>query len=139
MEPQGAAQPGANGSGMTTESNQLETLAGGTEVTVTYLGGATEQVFVFKTSMRRMPELGAALATEAKEIIHYVGRGNAEFNEAWLDKLTDQSYETLLMEGRRLNFSRFADYWRRQQKMLSDLNLNGDVVAAAVALQKTTT
>lgn len=97
---------------------ELETLNDGMELEVTFEDATTETVKVRKIPMREMSRLGAAWAKEPKELLLYVRRngGEKEPDDAWIDRLNETSWETLIKEGRRINFSRFTNYFARQRE-----------------------
>lgn len=95
--------------------SEFEILADGSMVTVKFAAENTqdEVVKVWKLGMADMPILANAMGNEASEIAVVTKKP-----VAWVQGLSDDSFETLIEEGRRLNFTRFSRYWKRQTDLL---------------------
>lgn len=112
--------------------SEIEILADGVLLPVKFKPGpggvaAKEHVKVWILGMSEMPILGAAMGDEAKEIAVVTKK-----DAAWVATLDDDSFEALIEEGRRLNFTRFGKYWKRQMDLLKAMG-QGDAVGAALA------
>lgn len=103
------------------EPHQFETLAGGVSVTVNLHNGQglTEEIVTCrKLPIRQMPALAQAWTKEVLELKLYVQRSSGEIDDKWMDNLTDESWEALIKEGRRMNFFRFNAFFERQKAAL---------------------
>jgi len=122
-------------------ASEFETLNDGTLIEVTLQDTSVQTVKVRKVPLREMPVLGAAWAREARELLIYCRTpSGAEFENTWLDQLTDEAWEALMKEGRRLNFTRFQNYFARQRQaylaMGNDLLNKEDLMEKAVQIAK---
>lgn len=96
------------------EASKLETLLGGTEIPVTYLDGRAEKVRIRKVPLRDMPGLAAVFGQDMRdEAAYYAGRP-----ADWIDTLSDESFAAVFEEGRRLNFTLFATWFRGKTQEL---------------------
>lgn len=119
---------------MNEATTTLEILDGGTsiEVRLRIQPGSNEadheNVKVLKVSMRDLPKLAAAWGKEPREIAVYTGRP-----DAWIDRLTEESWEQILQEGRRLNFLTFKRFFARNQEALDAISgLSNERIRTAV-------
>lgn len=112
--------------------SEFEILSDGSMMTVRFKPNAKGEspldqvVKVWKLGMAEMPILGAAMGNEVREIMVVT-----KTNEAWVQSVDDDSFEALIEEGRRLNFTRFSRYWKRQTDLLKAMG-QGGVVEHAV-------
>jgi len=121
-------------------ASEFETLNDGTLLEIPVQNGI-QTVKVRKVPLREMPLLGAAWAREARELLIYCRTpSGAPFDETWLDQLTDEAWEALMKEGRRLNFTRFQNYFARQRQaylaMGNDLLNKDDLMEKAIQIAK---
>ena len=110
----------------------FEILADGTLVPVTFRLGEADKpvrereiVKVKKLGMADMPLLAEVITVEAKEVGLLTGK-----DEAWVKDLDDDSFEALIEEGRRLNFTRFSKFWKRRMDLLKAMGQQGVLDAA---------
>jgi hypothetical protein len=115
-----------------TPDRHFEILADGSMIAVTFRGDETgkpvrerEIVKVKKMGMADMPLLAEVITAEAKEIALLTGK-----DEAWVKDLDDDSFEALIEEGRRLNFTRFSKFWKRRMDLLTAMGQKGVLDAA---------
>lgn len=85
---------------------EAEVLAGGVEV---------EGVFVRQVPMRKINQLGESWLDEEKEMALFTSL-SAEDQDA----LSEKRWDAIIKEGRRLNFTRFAQWFQRRQDVLAD-------------------
>jgi len=112
---------------------EFETLIGGTDVKVQFEDGTDELVKVRKIPLREMSLLAAVWANEEKEIAVYVRRQDGKVDAAWLDRIDETSWELLMREGRRINFTRFTAYFARQQQAMEAMGQLGTQAMEAAA------
>lgn len=110
----------------------FEILADGTLVPVTFRLAEGDKpvrereiVKVKKLGMADMPLLAEVITVEAKEVGLLTGK-----DEAWVKDLDDDSFEALIEEGRRLNFTRFSKFWKRRMDLLKAMGQQGVLDAA---------
>lgn len=128
----------------TNSASTLEILEGGASISVQLLpdkpggvGGGPETVKVVKVSMRNLPELAAAWGKEAREIAVYT---NKKPDDPWLDRLSEESWELILREGRRMNFLAFKRFFARNQEALEAIApMTDERIKAAVEAAMTET
>ena len=99
-----------------TNTSDFETLLDGKQVELHYLDGTSEFVLIRKIGIRKLSVLAQVWGNEPKEIALYAGK-----NEAWVETLTDESFETAIEEGRLLNTKAFAKWFRRQAQTMEAL------------------
>jgi len=122
-------------------ASEFETLNDGSLIEISLQDQSVQTVKVRKVPLREMPLLGTAWAREARELLIYCRTSEGKpFDETWLDKLTDEAWEALMKEGRRLNFTRFQNYFARQRQaylaMGNDLLNKEDLMEKAVQIAK---
>jgi hypothetical protein len=106
---------------------QFEILNDGMMIPVRFAGGSGEEVVkVRKMGYAEMPLLASIMNDEVKLISTVTGK-----DKAWIENLEDDSFHTLVKEGRRLNFPRFGKYWERQKELLKAMG-QGDAIQEAV-------
>lgn len=112
--------------------NHFEILADGSMVPVTFRSNESgkpvrerEIVKVKKLGMAEMPLLAEVITHEANEIALLTGK-----DTAWVKDLDDDSFEALIEEGRRLNFTRFSKFWKRRMDLLAAMGQKGVLDAA---------
>lgn len=104
-----------------TPEKQFEILAGGTEVIVHYkAGGDAERIKVRKIAIRDIGKLADVLGKEDQEVAFYCGK-----DLEWVELLHDDSFEALIEEGRRLNFTRYTKWAKRQMDLLKAMGQDG--------------
>ncbi len=101
---------------MNPQPNTLETLLDGREVEVVHVAKPGESplrelVRVRKVPLRQMQRLAEVWCQPEKEVPFYVGR-----DAAWLETITDESFERVMDTGRELNLPFFEKWlhWQRQ-------------------------
>lgn len=94
------------------EKTEFATIAGGTELDVLFTDGRAERVMVRQLPIRHLGRLGAAWGNEAREIDVYCDKPGG-----WSESLADESFEAVIEEGRRLNFTRFSKWQERQAQV----------------------
>lgn len=104
----------------------IETLLGGSELTVTHLGGITEMVRVRQLPIRDYPRLLDLALDEPRKVELLCDRP-----EGWADRLTLESAEAVIEEGDRLNADFFGRWFRRRIALQE--RLMPGALAAAVA------
>ena len=125
-----------------TAKEVAETLADGTQIPVTYQDGRTEI-----TKIRRVPRnefvpyasaIMDAVTDERPECAFYANKP-----VEWTDEITDESFDAVMQEGRRLNFTRWAAWFARRQETLRLAQVSHPALKAAAeaavakVLQKT--
>lgn len=111
----------------------FETLNDGAHATVMFSNSDDiEGVKVRKLPIRRMSELGMVWGREEQEIALYVERHEGKVDSAWLESLTDESWNTLIEEGRRVNFTRFAAYLKRHKQAMKAMGADIDEITAKI-------
>lgn len=105
------------------DASAIEALADGTMMSVMLRkeDGSHEKVTVKvrKVPMRLMFLLINAWSKEAEEIAVYCDRPLG-----WVNQLADESWDAVMEEGRRLNFSRFERSFARQQQAIAAMKLS---------------
>jgi hypothetical protein len=120
-----------------TAKEVAETLQDGCQIQVQHLDGSTEWIKVRRIPRNEFVQYAQTLATVADETDEcaFLAGKTAE----WINTLTDDSFEAVMQEGRRLNFSRFEPWWHRQVAKLNLAKIDAPAIKAAVerALRKT--
>lgn len=101
---------------MTTPANQeeqLATLVAANEIEVAHQDGRKELVRIRKVPIRSMDRLAKVWGQPAKEVAVY-----ADKDSAWVESLTDDSFEAVMEGGRGLNFSSFRKWYRWAEQSL---------------------
>lgn len=99
---------------MADDNAQFATLMGGVEFPVTMRDGGNRFVKVRKVAVKDMPKLAAAWMKEDQELLLYTG-----LDDKFLEEVSDESWEALVLKGRELNSAPFGRYWERQQEALN--------------------
>ena len=100
--------------------NTLSAVLDGTSIDVQHVDGAlTKDLRIRKIPLRDLPKLGRVWGNEADEVALY-----ADKTPAWVEKLTEESFEAAIEEGRRLNFQSFKRYFARQSQVIEALGQN---------------
>ena len=94
-----------------------DTLTGEREVRVTFRDGSTANVKIIELPIRKLPEMLASFDDEPALIELYTGK-----DEAWIDSLTNTSFENLLSVGGELNFPVMVRWMDRKGETLRRLN-----------------
>jgi hypothetical protein len=92
---------------------QVEKLVDGAEIEVSRQNGAgivKESILIRKIPIRKLGQMGQVYGQEPLEVSLYTDK-----DEAWMESLTDDSFEAVLQEGRRLNRPSF-DRWLQRQR-----------------------
>jgi len=92
---------------------QLETVLDGAEHTLVFADAREETVRIRKIPIRHLSRLGLVWGNEPAEVALYCDK-----SAAWVDQLTDASFELAVEEGRRLNFTSFEKWFKRQGQVL---------------------
>jgi hypothetical protein len=113
---------------LTKHPNEVMTTINGVEVPA----AGIERVKVRKVALRDIQKLSEVLGNEISEIMVMTGK-----EQAWVESLDDDSFEALIEEGRRLNFSRCSKWLKRRMDLLKAMG-QGTVFDRAVetAVQK---
>ena len=112
---------------MQSKPTELEIVNGGAEVPVKFKGTPADpspserQMFIRIVPARSLRGLALAWGQEEKEIAIYLGLKEAE-SEAVLDTLHPDGWETVMTEGRRLNFTSFAKWQERSREAVRAIN-----------------
>lgn len=110
-----------------------ETLYDGADLKVTYLDGKTEVVKVRKIPRAELGQyslhIGQVNGDETAECAYYVGRP-----PAWAETLNDESYDLVLAEGQRLNFTRWAAWFDRQSRKLKLVGQSSSAIQQAMEI-----
>lgn len=112
--------------------HEFEVLNGGTQIEVSFREDQktketppNEIIKIRKVPIRDMQSLARAWGQEDKEIPVYTQRSTE-----WTQTLTDESWEAVMEEGRRLNEAPFGRWFARQTKALEAMNQSSAVKAA---------
>jgi hypothetical protein len=111
-----------------------ETLYDGVDVPVRYhQDGRAEVVKVRKIPREEMAQysilIAAAGGDEAGECAFYVGKPIV-----WPTSLDDDSFDRVLAEGQRLNFTRFANWFERQSRKIKLVKQHSEILAQATEI-----
>lgn len=105
---------------------ELENIIDGVKIPVTYRRKTaqdvptTEEILVRKIPICDLDPLGRAFGTYSKEVAVY-----AERDEVWAKSLSDESFEAVLEEGRRLNFHKLEKWFGWQDATVKAINSSG--------------
>ena len=110
-----------------------ETLYDGADVPVTYTDGRTEMVKVRKIPRSEFAQysllIGSLNGDESAECAFYCDK-----DEAWAKSLDDDSFDRVLAEGQRLNFTRYANWFSRQAAKMQLVKQQSHAIGEALEL-----
>ncbi len=116
------------------KENEITTIYDGQDIEVTLQNGTRETVKVRKVPLRQLQLLGSAWGREGDEIRIYTQK-----TDAWVDTLSEESFEEIINIGRNLNEGPFAKWVKRNSRALSvlgeDVNQKMMTAAATAAVQ----
>ena len=90
-------------------NDSMTTLCGGKDFEVKLSSGKTEKVFLRQLPIRLMPQLLAVLEDEPKMVELFCDRP-----EGWSEALTPASFESLVIEGEKVNADFFGRWLQRR-------------------------
>lgn len=100
----------------TTGPTPAETLRGGLEITLNYVGeGTSFTAFIRQLPLGEMADLLAAQGDEEKLARLYTkATGQQDWPANWFESLTPESQERIVVEGDRINADFFGRWFRRR-------------------------
>lgn len=114
-----------------------ETLYDGTDLPVTLLDGSTRMVKVRKISRKAFPAFASTFGDEDLEVAFYLGEpANGNGAPSIVEQLTEESFDAVMQEGHRLNFTRFGHWFGRQYQRLELMKASGAVTTAISLIEE---
>jgi hypothetical protein len=107
-----------------------EVLYDGADLLVTLRDQSRRTVKVRKISRKDFPAFAAGWGNEEAEAAFYLGE------EKLVQELSDESFDAVMEEGRRLNFTLFSNWFKRQYQKLSLLKSDGLVETVLAAIEQ---
>jgi hypothetical protein len=114
-----------------------ETLYDGTDLQVSLLDGTQRTVKVRKISRRDLAAFANCFGDEEREAAFYLGCSTHGPEDAGLvEQLTEESFDAVMQEGHRLNFTRFSRWFVRQHQRLQVMGESGAVQTALKLIEE---